>query len=209
MLDREKIIQEVSVRLQIYNVLKEIRKNEKKELQVLQSSIQTMFEQNETPEESTAMSFLRDLLNDILTNIEEGYSDLTSKKEERDSYRQHLLKAIKDALNIEKINRNKSLGESEYRVIKKDIEDDPFYIELDDEDEESKFLIKGLDKTGGIQAKEVFDLIKTKIITAFRKLFDPREQDEFILYLIKNLDLHMNTYEDNLSGVSDETPEEF
>ena len=209
MLDRKKIIQEVSVRLQIYNILKEIRDVEREDLKILQNSIQTIFEQDETPEETTAMSFLRDLLNDILTNVEEGYSDLTSKKEERDSFRQHLLKAIKDALHIEKINRNKSLGEAAYRVIKKDIKKDPFYIELEDEDEETKFLIKGLDKTGGIQAKEVFDLIKTKILTAFRKLFDPREQDDFILYLIKNLDLHMDTYEDNVGGVTDETPEEF
>ena len=50
---------------------------------------------DEVPAESTGINVLADLLKKIVPTLEDGYKNLTTDKEQRDSYRAHIVNAVK------------------------------------------------------------------------------------------------------------------
>jgi hypothetical protein len=99
--------------------------------------------------------------------------------------------------------------------IKIDIDNDPEeFIDVrgekeelsDEEKEKENFGIEGEDTTGRDMAFDTFKKIETNIIDAYEVLSDPEDEGLFYDYLLKNLKLYFEKFEDELQpNVSEPT----
>jgi len=83
--------------------------SEEKQLRQL---IRQIIKENDTPTKSTGLNKLIQALKIILPTVENGYKSLTTDKEQRDSFKQHYLKAIIDTLSPQDAIRDASGGEA-------------------------------------------------------------------------------------------------
>jgi hypothetical protein len=172
--------------------------------------------------DSTGINALEDLLknSNILSVLEKGYKSLTTDTEQRASYRNHILVAVKKSLAPE--DSRKNAGEDvELDSLEEDInididrpEDDPDFIDVEEKeevveepDERDSFGINGEDKTGRNMAYTDFQSIEKVILTAFDDLDNAEDSTMFEEYLIKNLALYFDKFEAELDPTAIE-PEE-
>ena len=172
--------------------------------------------------DSTGINALEDLLknSNILSVVEKGYKSLTTDKQQRESYRNHILVAIEKSLAPEE--SRKMAGEDvEVDSLEEDInididrpQDDPDFIDVEEKeevveepDERDSFGINGEDKTGRNMAYTDFQSIEKVILSAFDDLDNAEDSTMFEEYLIKNLALYFDKFESELdTNVSE--PEE-
>jgi hypothetical protein len=186
----------------------------------------------ETPSDITAMNFLKNLLKNIIPSLEEGYKELTSSKGQRVSFRKHILNAAENLLNNldadPEVIDNEGLEEITIKVGDDDEKPEGFIDIYGDEgkgeDSEEELppeeeFARGLegrkfDKTGRNAAFESFNKVHNQIENEYSKL-DPdavvegREETEreiFRDYLLLNLKLYFDKFEEDLSSNPD--PEE-
>jgi hypothetical protein len=86
--------------------------------------------------------------------------------------------------------------------------DDEKFIEIDPEEKEKQEEDPGED-TGSKLAARTYDRIDTQVIDTFNILSDPRDQKLFDDYLITNLKLYFDKYEQELEGVIEPTTDEY
>ena len=173
--------------------------------------------------DSTGINALEDLLrnSNLLSVLETGYKSLTTDKEQRVSYRNHILSAI--SLSLAPEESRKEAGE-DVEIVEEEVsedieidiggrpEDDPDFIDVEDDgeeeevevDEKEEFGIEGEDKTGRNRAFTDFHNVEKNILTAFDDLDNPEDIDMFKEYLIKNLALYFDKYENELASNVDE-----
>ena len=186
----------------------------------------------DAPSDITAINFLKNLLKNIIPSVEESYKELTSSKKQRMSFRKHILNATENLLNSLDANPESLDGElDELKVKVADEEDDEtpegfidiYDGEKDSEEDKSKdpeeefasgLENMDLDKTGRNSAFETFKRIQNQIENEYSKL-DPdanvegrneTERDIFRDYLLLNMKLYFDTFEEDLS-VAPEEPE--
>jgi hypothetical protein len=175
--------------------------------------------------DSTGINALEDLLrnSNLLSVLETGYKSLTTAIEQRVSYKNHILSAIGLALAPEE--SRKAAGEDV--EITEDVEiditdkpeDDPDFIDVDEDptaedeveepevDEKEEFGLEGEDKTGRNRAFTDFHNVEKNILTAFDDLDNPVDMKMFEEYLIKNLALYFEKYENELNTDVEAPPE--
>jgi hypothetical protein len=230
MIDRKEFAEELmlreNVRKAIHHVLNKRetkRLNEEKELR---SVIRRLLEGQSAvasvaKHESTGINTLEDLLknSNLLSVLETGYKSLTTDKQQRDSYRAHILNAVEKSLAPEE-SRKEAGSDVELEPVEEEIdinisdrpEDDPDFIDVSDEkeepveepDEREVFGIEGEDKTGRNRAYDDFQDIEKNILVAYDNLDNPKDIQMFEEYLLKNLALYFDKFEGELST----TPEE-
>jgi len=180
--------------------------------------------------DSTGINALEDLLRNtnVLFVVETGYKSLTTRTKDdpekgqtkqRSSYENHILSAVKKALAPEESRKNAGEDVEITEDIDIDIrdkpEDDPDFIDVEGDEEEEEvevdekeeFGINGEDKTGRNRAFTDFSKIEKDILTAFDDLDDPQDLAMFEEYLIKNLALYFEKYENELDDEPDAPPE--
>lgn len=223
----------------IHEVKLEVRNKEAKE-KIIRESVRALIAEAEAtggapeaPSDVTAINFLKNLLKNIVPNIEEDYKQLTSAKSQRISFRKHVLNATENLLNnldadpeaVEadleevtiKINDDKPDGFID--IYGDEAKDTPEEEELSPEDEFAKGLEgRKLDNTGRNSAFESFNKIQNQIENEYSKLdadtiVDGREETEreiFRDYLLLNLKLYFDKFEEDLSPDLEEpsTPSE-
>jgi len=220
----------------IHEVILEIKVNKQKEDLIRRAVKQLIKEAEatggspETPSDITAMNFLKNLLKNIIPSLEEGYKELTSSKGQRISFRKHILNAAENLLNNldadPEVIDNEGLEEITIKVGDEKPEGfiDIYGDEGKGEDSEEELspeeeFAKGLedrkfDKTGRNAAFESFNKVHNQIENEYSKL-DPdavvegREESEreiFRDYLLLNLKLYFDKFEEDLSSNPD--PEE-
>ncbi len=165
--------------------------------------------------DSTGINALEDLLRNtnVLSTLETGYKSLTTTKQQRESYRNHILNAVDMSLAPEESRKgageDEELGAPKQEAVDITIDDspenDPAFIdvnddevEVDEPDERTEFGIEGEDKTGRNRAFTDFKDIEKNILTAFDDLDNPEDIRMFEEYLIKNLALYFDKFEDEL-----------
>jgi hypothetical protein len=230
MIDRKEFAEELMLRenvrkaiLHVLNKRETKRLNEEKELR---SVIRRLLEGQSAvasvaKHESTGINTLEDLLknSNLLSVLETGYKSLTTDKQQRDSYRAHILNAVEKSLAPEE-SRKEAGSDAELEPVEEEIdinisdrpEDDPDFIDVSDEkeepveepDEREKFGIEGEDKTGRNRAYDDFQDIEKNILVAYDNLDNPKDIQMFEEYLLKNLALYFDKFEGELST----TPEE-
>ena len=176
------------------------------------------------PHQSTGLNTLDTLLRNIIPVLEERYKSMTTDKEQRDSFRAHIIHAIRNSLapiDAAEAGEDNPLNEQEGEdesaggvTVDIDAPDEEKFIDINPEEEEETdpredFGIGGTDETGRNVAYETFQKIETQIIEAYRLLGNDDDREMFYDYLITNVKLYFDGFEDDLSTTLGEptTPE--
>ena len=173
---------------------------------------------------------LANLLEKIIPIIEDDYKMLTTSPEQRESFRNHIVQAIKNslrpletvntaekkALNAENISYDFDMGKllADLLQEKVKIDLDPQadgeeeqsiegeFIDIDSsEDEDSEFVeINDQNETGRNFAAVTFKAVEKQIVDAYDMLADEEDQNLFYDYLITNMLLYFDKFEDELQA---------
>ena len=173
-----------------------------------------------TPNKSTGINVLEDLLKKIVPVLETDYKSLTTSDDQRASFRAHIVNAVENSLTPAKVNNQ--AGEDEAQLdeeideeieinVGSDADDDKFIdIRTDAEkaaDEEEDEVdprdefgtgVQG-DETGRNMAYQSFKKIESSVIDSYELLADPEDQELFFDYLITNLKLYFEKFEEELA----------
>lgn len=169
-----------------------------------------------TPNKSTGINVLEDLLKKIIPVLQTDYKLLTTNPEQRQSFRAHIINAVIDTLIPAEANNE--AGEEGAAVDSLDEEVD---IDIEDEGDNEKFIdirtdaeksdeeepadprddfgVEGADETGRNVAYNAFKKVETSIIDAYELLSNAEDQELFYDYLIANLKLYFDKFESELS----------
>lgn len=167
---------------------------------------------------STGINALEDLFKNtnLLTTLRQGYKSLTSKKEQRESYKNHILNAAETSLEVENsrfIGAGADPGTEASTLQEQDInievgapEDNPAFIDVEkkeeptEEEELEGFGLRGQDRTGRNRAYTDYKNVEKNIITAYDDLDDPEDRAMFGDYLLTNLKLYFDRFEEELQA---------
>jgi len=224
-LDRKTIIAEQLIREYVRERLQtritEIAKNEAK----LRASIrQILISEAETgteePSTYTGINVLADLLKNIIPTIQDDYMMLTTSKEQRDSFRNHLVHAVKNSLRpIEVTAQAEEVGENIVFEIDADVLTEKVTIDMDvdelnvdapesadefidiekEEDKDDFVSIEDQNETGRNFAAETFKRVEKQVVDAYDMLADDQDRDMFYDYLVTNLLLYFDKFEADLA----------
>jgi|3_EtaG_2_1085321.scaffolds.fasta_scaffold29447_3 hypothetical protein len=200
--------------------------NERTQLRsIVKKLIQEVKVQNpeDAPHESTGINYLRSLLKKVLPIIEDDFKMLTTSKEQRLSYRAHIVSAVQDALAPPKVTDK--AGELEEALFEQgdigiaiqDTDGQPGFIDIEDEEPKSQedteketFSLEGQDETGRDAAYDTFKRIESNFVTTWGKLYTDEDKELFYDFLITNLKMHFDRFENDLQqDVSEPTTPEY
>ena len=155
------------------------------------------------PYNNTGLNTLNTLFDSILTQLEDGYKELTTSKDQRDSFSAHILVNVVNTLAplraLEGNEEEQSLEEEVDINIGDDTPEDMTDVRMSDEEKEVEdFTISGKDLTGRDAALVAFKNIQTQIVDAYKTLHNSQDLKSFYDGLIMNLELYFNKFEDEL-----------
>jgi hypothetical protein len=237
-INRQEFLQELRLRDQIRKAIRVIRERRQvpestvyrtqlKEEMRLRQIIRMLLKEEGEGDESTGISYLRRDLNKILEELEDGYTALRTSKEQRDSYRTHILNAIQDLLVRGDVNFNATpdvdpdeivadideavtaaIGDGKPDPRKRiDIgrtkpdEEPTDKAQASEKEELDSFALTGQDLTGAKGALRSMKQIENVIVNTYADLYDPNDRDIYADYLITNLQLYFDEFEDELQKV--------
>ena len=213
-MDRKDLMEEMLLRENVRKAIKVVKQRkaarEQEKLMneaALRKFIQKILSEASVPDEipnrSTGINVLEELLKKIVPVLETDFKALTSDVEQRSSFRAHILNAIKNILNVADANTkvvseeiDVTVGQEDDRFI--DIEPEK---ELDPKDEFATGLEdSGLDQTGRNMAYNSFKKIEQNILDSYDLLDDAKDKKIFYDYLLTNVKLYFDKFEDELSA---------
>lgn len=179
-----------------------------------------------TPNKSTGINVLEELLKKIIPVLETDFKSLTTDIEQRKSFRAHIINAVINTLTPSRINTDagtKDAKLTETADIDEEIEidiggesesDDSKFIDIrtdaekaadeeEDEEEDPRDAFgDGVDgdETGRNMAFQSFKKIESGIIDSYELLSNDEDQELFYDYLIANLKLYFDKFEKELSA---------
>ena len=236
-IDRNELIEEYRLRMEIRRTIKKIhesqeRRNDQEEQ--LRGIVRKLLESDieKAPHSSTGINVLEDLLKKIVPQLESAYKKLTTSEEQRESFRTHIVNAVQNALAPTKASHEAESDEEKERAIdiyeQEDIEmnvgeegtevsspDEEAFIDIDGSseeeisDEEEFGLGADGDETGRNMAFQAFERVEKSIVDAYNLLSADEDRELFYDYLLTNLKLYFDKFEDELANVLPEptTPE--
>jgi len=172
-----------------------------------------------TPNKSTGINVLEQLLKKIVPVLQVDYKSLTTSEDQRQSFRAHIINAVINTLTPAKVNNE--AGEEEMESLDEEIDieigDDDKFIDIrtdqekkaeeeenaPDEREEFGSGVEG-DETGRNMAYESFKKVEANVIDSYELLSNPEDQEVFYDYLIANLKLYFDKFESELAGQVEE-----
>ena len=183
---------------------------------------------------STGINVLADLLEKIIPTIEDDYKMLTTSEDQRQSFRNHIVHAIENTLRpIESQNQGEETVSNENieYIIDTDTLLEKISIDLDPEADgkeeqsvEGEFIdidsdgaadddfvqIEDQNETGRNFASITFKAVEKQIVDAYDMLADEEDKDVFYDYLVTNMLLYFDKFEDELqSDLPDVTTDEY
>ena len=232
-ISRQDLIAEELIRT---HIRKRIKKNILERHQVektLRESIRQILEAetgDEEPSTYTGINVLANVLEKIIPVIEDDYKMLTTSTEQRESFRNHIVHAIKNSLSpIDATTKAEKVSESfEFSINKSKLAEElkidlnpqtdgeekasvqGEFIDIDpDEDTDDFVEIEDQNETGRNFAATTFTKVEKQIVDAFDMLADEEDQKLFYDYLVTNMLLYFDKFEDELQNQlpSTTTPE--
>tara|TARA_R110002110_G_scaffold4612_8_gene23463 strand:- start:680 stop:1447 length:768 start_codon:yes stop_codon:yes gene_type:complete len=170
----------------------------------------------EQPQRSTGINVLETLLKNIIAIVEEDYKSLTTSQEQRDSFRAHILNAVENSLKPVDIMYNKPDTEEVEEELEEEVEididvDKDKFIpvrdqdieaetegEEEEEEEESFEQLSGMNVTGRNFSSITFNKIENQILDSYESLSDEEDRTVFEDYLLTNLKLYFDRFEEEL-----------
>ena len=223
----EQLIRE-HVRERIISSLEKTRLAEEK----IRQAVRKLFEAEtgtEEPSTYTGINVLADILEKIVPVIEDDYKMLTTSVEQRESFRNHIVHAIKNSLRpIEAATEAESLPENFEFEVDVNLLNEKIKIDLSPEDEESESVegefididsekegddfvqLDDQNETGRNFAATTFKKVEKQIVDAYDMLADEKDQEMYYDYLITNMLLYFDKFEDELQpSLPDTTTPEY
>jgi len=179
-----------------------------------------------TPNKSTGINVLEDLLKKIIPQLEIDFRQLTTSDEQRKSFRAHILNAVINTLTPTTVNTQAGdvAAEEEVEELAEEVdieigaEDDEKFIDIrtdaekaeEEEEEETDPKeefgagVQGADETGRNVAFQSFNKVEGPIIDAYELLSNSEDQELFYDYLIANLKLYFDKFESELATTVEE-----
>jgi len=172
--------------------------------------------------ESTGINVLEDLLKKIIPVLQTDFKILTTSEEQRNSFRAHILNAVQNLLSTEymyAVSGVDNLAESKLTIT-----DDDKFIDIDkdkkkeeeeakkaEEETPEKKFTKGLegqnlDTTGRNMAMQTYKKIERAIVDSYSLLDDKKDRGLFYDYLITNLKLYFDKFEEEMSPMPQAEP---
>ena len=195
----------------------------------LRTIIRKLIKEEGEGDESTGIAFLRRDLKKILPELEDTYTSLRTSLEQRKSYRTHILNAIQNLITVSDTNFNatpdKDPGEEAVGIEeavgvsvgdetpdprkridigreKPEEEGSEVDAEKAKEDEELEdFAIAGEDRTGAVEALRSMKQVENVIKKTYNGLFDPNDRDIYADYLLTNLQLYFDEFEEEMQAM--------
>lgn len=209
------------IRQRISNKLESRQLAEGRLRKVIRSLIQEAETGTEEPSTYTGINVLADLLKNIIPTLEDDYKMLTTSEEQRESFRKHIIHAVQNTLRPIEVFKDAEAQkenityEFDSSLLKEEIE-----INIDDEDEEGEAVkgefidiedeevvgdeefvkIADQNETGRNFAATSFKSVEKQIVDAYDMLADEEDQNLFYDYLLTNLLLYFDKFEDELSN---------
>ena len=235
-MNRNEVATELLLRENIRRIIKTVKQgkiDERRERILTESALRKVIRKllsegpavpDEVPNRSTGINVLEELLKKIIPVLEADFKTLTSDEEQRGSFRAHVLNAIKNILTVADTNDDVSVMSEPKGDIEEDIDikvsddakDDRFIDiepekETDPKDDFSKGLEgSNLDQTGRNVAFNSFKKIEQNILDSYELLDNQKDAKIFYDYLLTNVKLYFDKFEDELSGsVPDITTPEY
>ena len=182
-----------------------------------------------TPNKSTGINVLEELLKKIIPVLETDYKSLTTDNSQRESFRAHIINAVVNTLTPAKVNTAAGEESELAENIEEADMDEEIEIDVGDDAADDKFIdirtdaekaaeeeeveedpiddfgagVEG-DETGRNVAYQSFKKIENNIIDAYELLSNEEDQELFYDYLIANLKLYFDKFEGELSSAVDE-----
>lgn len=230
-IDREIFLQEQALRTYLRKRIVELHEKQTSNESILRESVRNILLEGSggevAPHESTGINVLEDVLKKIIPVLEDAYKRLTTNFEQRNSFSNHIVQAVKNSLApivaIDKLSGKDNLGENQSYVysvdsLQKLLEDITVDIGNDEEeisDEVSggfididgdgvtsdTFGLDGEDETGRNFAEDSFNRIESVIIDAYSMLSGEEDKKLFYEYLLTNLKLYFDKFEDELKNI--------
>lgn len=223
---REQLIEEIRLRSFLKRAIKvrhnklvsETRKQEKELRGIIRRLLEA--DSDKTQHRSTGINVLEDLLKKIIPVIEQDYKMLTTSPKQRKSFSAHIVSAIENTIAPVSATKDANISLVELKILKeieveigdaiddKEELDTDAFIDIDDnspEGEEGAMQDLGdEDKTGLNFAQSTFDKIEKQIVDAYSLLGNQEDQDLFYKYLITNVKLYFDKFEDELKTTIEE-----
>jgi len=221
-----------AIRLHKTNKLQEFKKSKLEEQQLRYIVRKLIMEAGEDQpiHDNTGINVLEDLLKKIIPVIQTDYKIMTTSETQRLSFRAHILNAIQNSLKPELYRKEETPPGApqlqEQNKIKIDLEDneldkskfiDVFNTKAKEQEEADKFntpesrLSTGLEKekldsTGRNMALQTFKKIDNSVMDAYTILDDSKDKDLFYDYLITNLKLYFDKFEEEMMDMPETEP---
>lgn len=233
-IDRHNLIAEELIRTHIRNRIKtSIQKKTITEHKIRKVIRQLLETETGTEEASqyTGINVLADLLKSIIPTVEDDYKMLTTSLEQRESFRNHIVHAIKNTLRplevVDQADKDKTLPENYVFEIDSDIllekmsidispegeDEEPIegeFIDIETDEEDEFVNLNDQNETGRNFASTTFKAIEKQIVDAYDMLADEEDQNLFYDYLLTNMLLYFDKFEDSLAGsLPDSTTPEY
>lgn len=223
-IDRKNLIAEELIRDHVRNRLKEKLTEQLVKENKLRKTIRRLLEAEtgtEEPSVYTGINVLADLLEKIIPIIEDDYKMLTTSVEQRTSFRNHIVKAIKNTLKpidtVDDAEETAAMGENITFEIDKDMLAEKVKINLDPEDGDPADAVEGefidiaapdesddfvkiddQNETGRNFAAVTFKQVEKQIVDAYDMLADEEDEKMFYDYLLTNMLLYFDKFEDEI-----------
>tara|TARA_R100000697_G_scaffold78439_1_gene90584 strand:+ start:752 stop:1471 length:720 start_codon:yes stop_codon:yes gene_type:complete len=225
MIDRDEFLKELkeerrlrkAVRGLLENYLTEKREKAMLEENRLRGVIRSLIKEvsadvpDEQPQRSTGINVLEDTLKVIIPIVEDAYKGLTTSKEQRDSFRAHILNAVENSLAPVDVTAKAAASQEENELEEEvsldiDVEKDKF-IPVRDQDmpEEAEEVepetfqnLSGMNVTGRNFASTTFNKIENQIQDAYESLADEEDRKLYKEYMLTNLKLYFDRFEEEL-----------
>ena len=171
-----------------------------------------------------AEDYLPSLLEKIVPILEDDYKMLTTSDQQRESFKNHIVQAVKNALKpIEsQDDAEDKVSENIVFEVDTDLLAEKLKIDLDASDDnesvEGEFIdidageqedtfgadLDGQNETGRNFAAASFKKVENQIVDAYDMLADDEDKEVFYDYLIANLKLYFDKFENELSDTVSE-----
>ncbi len=174
------------------------------------------------PHENTGINVLADLLKTVVPQLESEYKLLTTDPIQRESFRAHVINAVQNVLAATKaVDKSAEAAGMDMALPMQEQEEEEIDINLDvktgspgedkfidiedapvdpEGEEEDTFGMEGEDETGRNFAQRAFEKIEKQILEAYELLSNEEDKQLFYDYLITNLKLYFDKFEDELSS---------
>jgi hypothetical protein len=213
-----------AIRLYKENKQKQELLEEQKFRQLIRGLILKEKADEQPKHDSTGINVLEDLLKKIIPQLQTDYKTLTTDQSQRQSFRAHILNAVQNVLSPELMY---ALSDAEAKSLKEEkasiVVDNPDmskFIDIEDKPEDEEELSpaeqfskgledQNLDSTGRNMAMDSFKKMENQVKDAYELLDNEKDRSLFYDYLITNLKLYFDKFEEEMNPTVTEptTPE--